>query len=208
MSTSFGTAVNAELAKPGISNAEFIRIDIPGTEAQGGPTFFFSSSYRNEAVQDPLTGITKTSAAWTALGALVSVSGHQRDLSVTSFDTSISLIGIDQTKVGAIIDVGLKGNRVQIYRGFYNSAMTLIDTPKLRYTGIINSYALSEDRIDNIDTFSLVINCSSYKTVLENRISGRNTNSESWTYWNPTDTSMDRVASLNNAKYNFGQKLA
>ena len=202
MSTSFGSLVNAELAKPIISSAEFIKITIPGTEDQGGPVFFFSSSYKNETVSGD------TSKAWTALGGLVSVSGHQRDLSVTSYDTSVTLAGVDQTKVGLIIDAGIKGNKIQIYRGFYNAAGELIDTLKLRYTGIITSYNIGEDRVADIDTFTLVLNCSSYKMVLENRVSGRLTNRESWRYWNENDASMDNVAALNNAKYNFGQKLA
>lgn len=202
MTTTFGTSVNAELLKPGVVNAEFIRIDIPGTEAQGGPTFFFSSSYRNESVSG------KTAKAWTALGGLVGVSGHQRDLSVTSYDTTVSLAGVDQTKIGQILDAGLKGNKVQIYRGFYDTNLNLIDGLKLRYTGIITSYSISEERIEGFDAFTLSINCSSYKIVLENRIAGRLTNAESWRYWNANDPSMDGVAGLNNAKYNFGQKLA
>lgn len=208
MSTSFGTLINAELLKGKIANAEFVRIDIPGTEAQGGPTFFFSNSYRNETITDPVGGGSATTKAWTALGGLVSVSGHQRDLSVTSFDTSITLCGIDQTKVGQVIDAGIKGCRIQIYRGFYDSSLNLIDTPKLRYTGIITSYTLNEERVEGVDAFTLVVNCSSYKTVLENRIAGRYTNSRSWNYYNDTDTSMDRVSSLNQAKFDFGKKLA
>jgi hypothetical protein len=201
MTTTFGTSVNAELLKPGVVNAEFVRIDVPGTEDQGGPTFFFSSSYRNESVSG------ETAKAWTALGGLVGVSGHQRDLSVTSYDTTVSLAGVDQTKIGQILDAGLKGNKVQIYRGFYDTNLNLIDGLKLRYTGIITSYSINEERIEGFDAFTLSINCSSYKIVLENRIAGRLTNAESWRYWNENDPSMDGVAGLNNAKYNFGQKL-
>jgi len=206
MTTSFGSLVNAELIKPQISNAEFVRVDIDG--AADSP-YFFSNSYRNETITDPVGGTTATAkATFTALGNLLSVSGHQRDLSVTSYDTSITLAGVDETKLGQIIDSGVKGSRIQIYRGFYNANGVLVDVPKLRYTGIVTSYSLTEDRVDNIDTFTLQINCSSYKTVLENRQAGRYTNSRSWNYFNPTDTSMDRVAGLNNSKFDFGKKLA
>lgn len=211
MSTSFGTAINSALASSNLRSAEFVRIDIPGTEAQGGPTFFFSNSYRNETITDPIGNtqpVTTSTQAWTALGGLVQVSGHQRDLSVTSFDTSITLAGIDKTRVGSVIDAGIKGSRIQIYRGFYDEALQLIGTPQLRYTGIVTSYSLNEERVDTTDAFTLVINCSSYKTVLENRRAGRYTNSRSWKFYNSTDTSMDRVASLNNAKFDFGKKLA
>jgi hypothetical protein len=210
MTTSFGTSINNILTGSNLISAEFVRIDIPGTEAQGGPTFFFSNSYRNETITDPIGNtapVTTSTQACTALGGLVAVSGHQRDLSVTSYDTSITLSGIDNTRVGAIIDAGIKGSRIQIYRGFYDTAYQIIDTPQLRYTGIVTSYSLNEERVDNIDAFTLVINCSSYKTVLENRIAGRYTNSRSWKFYNSTDTSMDRVASLSNAKFDFGKKL-
>jgi hypothetical protein len=209
MANDFGTLVNAEIQKPKITDAEFVKITIPGTEALGGPTFFFSSSYKNETVLDPISGTSSVSSAtYLALGALVSVSGHQRDLSATSYDTSVTLVGIDQTKIGQILDVGLKGCQVQIYRGFYDPTYKIIDRPKLRYTGIVTSYTIQEERVDIYDAFTLSINCSSFKTVLETRIVGRNTNPQSWKNFDPTDVSMDRVAALNNAKFNFGQKLA
>lgn len=206
MTTSFGVEVNAELNKSKVSNAEFVRIDIPGSPDE---TYFFSNSYRQETITDPVGGSTGVAVGtFTALGGLVAVSGHQRDLSVTSYDTSITLVGVDQTKLGTIIDVGIKGSRIQIYRGFYDANGNLIDVPKLRYTGIVTSYTLTEERVDNFDAFTLNINCSSYKTVLENRIAGRYTNSRSWKNWDATDSSMDRVASLSNSKFDFGKKLA
>jgi hypothetical protein len=206
MTTSFGSLVNAELAKASVKNAEFVRIDIDG--AADSP-YFFSNSYRNEPITDPVSGTTATSVgSYTALGGLLGISGHQRDLSVTSYDTNITLVGVDQTKLGLIIDAGIKGSRIQIYRGFYDANSNMIDTPKLRYTGIVTSYTLTEDRVDQFDTFTLTINCSSYKTVLENRVSGRYTNSRSWKNYAATDTSMDRVAGLNNSKFDFGKKLA
>jgi hypothetical protein len=206
MSTSFGSLVNAELAKASVKNAEFVRIDIEGA---ADTPYFFSNSYRNETITDPLTGGSASAlATFTALGGLLGISGHQRDLSATSYDTSITLVGVDESKLGLVIDAGVKGSRIQIYRGFYDANGNLIDTPKLRYTGIVTSYTLTEDRIDNIDTFTLQINCSSYKTVLENRVSGRYTNSRSWKNYSPADTAMDRVASLHNSKFDFGKKLA
>ena len=207
MPAGFSTLLQDELKKGRISNAEFVRISIPGTEAQGGPEFFFSNSYKSEIVDG------YESKTWTPLGGLVSVSGHQRDLSVTSFDTSVNLIGVDESKLGLILDAGIKGSLIRIYRGFYDASGNLIEAPSLRYTGVVTSYSLGEDRVENIDAFTLTINCSSYKTVLENRIAGRYTNPKSF---NPDglpsdatwDSSMDRVPGLVNAKFDFGKKLA
>ena len=179
------------------NNAEFVEIDIPGAE---GSPFRFSSSYKDEN----FGGLDfKT---FTALGGLVNVSGHQRDLQVTSYDTTITLVGIDQSKIGIVIDAGLKGAKVRIWRGFYDQNYIVFDYA-LRYTGIITSYSIQEDTLDQFNTFTLGLNCSSYKHVLETRIAGRFTAPSNWKSTSPGDTSMDRVASLNNAKFNFGQVL-
>lgn len=206
--TKFSTAIDAELLKSKITEAEFIRLEVPG--AVDSP-FLFSSSFKNELD-------LANNKPWTSLGGLVSVSGHQRDLSVTSFDTIVTLVGIDQSRIGLVLEVGknpdnsthggLKGSKIQIYRGFYDDNYNLIDTPQLRYTGIITSYTITEDRIDRTDTFTLALHASSFKTVLENRTAGRFTNSASWSKFNSDDTSMDRVAGINNVRWPFGVKLA
>jgi hypothetical protein len=183
-----------------INNAEFIRVTIP--DDPNSP-YTFSNSYKIETFSGgDFVG------TYTNLGGLLAVSGHQRDLAVTSFDTTISLIGIDQTKIGLIIDAGLKGSKIEIWRGFYDTTYNLTSDPVLRYTGIVTSYVIDEQLQDRVNSFVLNLHCSSYKRVLENRIAGRNTTAASWKQFNPTDISMDRVASLNNAKFNFGQKLA
>jgi len=188
-----------------IRDAEFIRLDISGAPET---PYFFSSSFKNETVTDPLTGSTSTATVtFIGLGGLLSVTGHQRDISVTSFDTSVTLVGIDKTKIGSILNAGIKGSRMQIYRGFYDSNYVLMGTPVLRYTGIVTSYALTEDLTEYEDSFAITVNCSSYKLVLENRNSGRYTNEKSWKRFNPADTAMDNVANISNGFFNFGQKV-
>jgi hypothetical protein len=219
--TKFTTAIDAALASEKIIDAEFIKLYVPGASYAGGPTYYFSTSFKNETITDPdmIDGVTTgTSVAYTPLGGLVSISGHQRDLSVTSFDTVVTLVGIDPTKIGFVLEVGnnpnntqhggLKGSKIQIYRGFYDSNYNLIDTPQLRYTGVVTSYTLTEDRQDKIDAFTIALHCSSYKTILENRTAGRVTNQSSWQNFAPTDVSMNRVAGLSKTTFPFGVKLA
>lgn len=219
--TKFTTAIDAALASPKIIDAEFIKLYVPGATYAGGPTYYFSSSHKNETIIDPesIDGSgSGTTVAYTPLGGLVSISGHQRDLSVTSFDTVISLIGIDPTKIGFVLEIGnnpnntthagLKGSKIQIYRGFYDESYNLIDTPQLRYTGVVTSYTITEEQQDRHDAFTLALHCSSYKTILENRTVGRYTNQSSWQNLNPTDVSMNRVAGLSKTTFPFGVKLA
>jgi hypothetical protein len=196
-------------------NAEFVRLTIEG--GPDGGVYTFSSGYKVETFTDTSSGLQVTNAnpgntsntlAFKPLGALVGVSGHQRDISVTSFDTNITLTGIDPNKLKLVIDASIKGSKIEIWRGFYNTNNILTEASK-RYTGIVTGYTLTENRVGQIDTFVLDLHCSSYKRVLENRHSGRFTNSQSWRQnGNTNDTSMDAVANLTNIVFPFGQKLA
>jgi hypothetical protein len=196
-------------------NAEFVRLTVEG--GPDGGVYTFSSGYKVETFTDTASGLqvtnvnpgnTANTLAFKPLGALVGVSGHQRDLTVTSFDTNISLAGIDPNKLKLVIDASIKGSKIEIWRGFYNANNILTEASK-RYTGIVTGYTLTENRVGEIDTFVLDLHCSSYKRVLENRHSGRFTNSQSWRQnGNANDTSMDAVANLTNIVFPFGQKLA
>jgi hypothetical protein len=222
MSSDFGNNINAELLKPAIKDAEFIRLTITNPDLTTS-VYALSNSYKTETVAStPFIG------TYTSLGGLVSVSGHQRDLTATSYDTQITLVGIDKTKIKDILEIGLnpdlstyhaglKGAKIEIGRGFYNNNYNLIDnTIALRYTGIVTSYHISEDRQNQVDTFTLTLQCSSYKTVLENRFSGRHTNGQSWNSGagvniastsSQYDTGMDRVQSIHDTTFNFGLPL-
>ena len=219
MSTSFGSNIDAVLASPRIIDAEFIKLVVPGSTYAGGPNYFFTTSYKSETLHDPIDNTDGPTVAYNSLGGLVSVSGHQRDLAVTSFDTVITLVGVDPAKIGYVLEIGrnpgdnsphggLKGSRIEIFRGFYDDQYNLIGTPQLRYTGIVTSYTITEDRQDKLDAFTIALHCSSYKTILENRFAGRYTNQSSWQNITPTDISMNRVASLSKTTFPFGVKLA
>jgi hypothetical protein len=194
MSTSITQVQN----KIQIKDAEFVRVTLPN-----GTVYAFSSSYKDEVI----SGST-FSGTYTALGGLLSVSGHQRDLAATSYDTTVALVGVDKTQLGTILTAGIKGSKIEIWRGFYTDTYVLDGTPVLRYTGVITGYVIDENYGEFNDTFVLSIHCSSYKRVLENRVAGRYTNKSSWRAVNTNDAGMDNVAALNNAKFNFGQKLA
>lgn len=186
---------------PYVNNAEFVKLTLSKADQSGTEVYTFSSSYKTESIN----GIN-----YTPLGGLLSVSTQQRDLSATGFDTSVTLLGVDQTNIFYVLssDYLIKGSKIELYRGFYNSNYILTSTA-LRYTGIITSFSIQENLdMDNMDdNYTVTVNCSSYKTVLENLISGRYTSPSSWKNFNPTDTSMDNVPNLINAYFNFGQQV-
>lgn len=162
----------------------------------------FSSAYQFETID---------SQEYTPLGGLMAVGHQQRDMRVTSADTSVSISGIDGDNMATVLDTKIRGSKVEITRGFYggdgNVANNYILTSTAqRFTGIVTGYSIIEERQENDDNFTITLNASSYKTVLENRIAGRKTNPTSWKEFSPTDTSMDQIYSLADQWFDFGGK--
>lgn len=212
-----------------LRSAEFVRLNVIFTNgsAQTTRVIGFSTAYKAETID----GVT-----YTELGGLVGIGSTTRDLVATQGDTTFALTGIDSqyiyfvaggpltaplpltTLVGGVaqppIPVGyyplIKGSEIQFYRGFYNSSQVL-QSSVLRYTGIITSYTIEEDRqfqAQDLDVYTIQLNSSSYRGVLERRFAGRKTNEKSWKFWSPTDTSMDRVVALQNQLFDFGKPVA
>ena len=181
---------------PYVNNAEFVKLTIVNPD---GSTVVhtFSSSYQNEYIGD---------ATYLALGGLLMVGSQQRDLRVSSADTTVTLSGLSSDNIYLVLGTQIKGSLIEIWRGFYDDNYNLVNTVK-RYDGIITSYTITEDREETTDNFIISINCSAYKVVLENRIAGRKTNSQSWKEFNPTDVSMDKVQTLDGAYFNFGKPV-
>lgn len=186
---------------PYVNNAEFVKLDLINASNGMPTTYTFSTSYKPEVID----GVT-----YSPLGGLLGVSTQQRDLSASSYDTSITLAGVDQTNIFHVLSSQylIKGSIVKFYRGFYDSQYELTSS-ELRYTGVVTSWAIQEnlDMEQMDDTYTVTINCSNYKTVLENLVSGRFTSPTSWKNQTPTDTSMDNVPNLINAFFDFGRDV-
>jgi hypothetical protein len=157
-----------------------------------------SSAYRDEVIDG---------TNYLALGGLLAVGTQPRDLRVTSADTSIVLSGVSGNSIPIVLGTKIKGSKLEILRGFYDSNYILTNTYP-RFTGIITSYGISEDLETNFndptDDFTVTVNASSYKTVLENRVAGRKTNKSSWQVFNSTDSSMNNVYSIADQTFDFG----
>jgi hypothetical protein len=182
-----------------INNAEFVKLTIYNEYGNiaNANVYTFSSSYKSETIN----GVT-----YTPLGGLMGVGVQNRDLRVTSADTSIALSGIDGNNIQVVLDSQgkIRGSEIQIIRGFYNNNYVLANT-YTRFTGIVTSYNISEERSERDDNFTVTLNASSYKTVLENRIAGRKTNKTSWQEFNSTDSSMNNIYSIAGQTFDFGK---
>lgn len=182
-----------------VINAEFVKMTIYNQDNTTS-VYTFSSSYKNETIDG---------VVYLALGGLLNVGAQQRDIRVTSFDTSVTLSGIGSENIYIVMATKLKGSLIEIYRGFYDSNYNLVNTV-LRFNGIITSYTINEDldTENKNDIFTIVVNCSSYKTILENRVAGRQTSPSHWNEYEGApatfDTSMTNVPNLTNAYFDFG----
>ena len=233
-----------------IKIAEFVSISVTpintSVNTASVVTLNISSSYRQETVTIS-TATGSQSVTFEGLGGLLSLSEYHRDLQSSSNDTSVSLDGISPTEynnftgaltgIALVLNYNVKGSPLTIWRGFYDQngeLMTYVDghgdTRQLiqRFAGVITSFTITENQDPKNKYYSVVLNCSSIKTVLSNDVSGRRTNHDD--FQNQTvgkmyqdgmgnwhlgttsttstvyDTSMDNVAPLNNAYFDFGLK--
>lgn len=180
-----------------INSAEFVKLTVFNEYSNTANTnvYTFSSAYKSETIANTV---------YLPLGGLLSVGAQNRDLKVTSGDTMIALSGVSGNNIYLVLDTKIRGSEVEVWRGFYDSNNVLGNT-YLRFTGIITSYAIEEDRQSQDDNYTVTVAASSYKTVLQNRIAGRKTNQESWQFFDPTDTSMNQVYSIAGVQFDFGK---
>mgnify|MGYP003704698561 CR=1 FL=1 len=114
--------------------------------------------------------------------------------------------------VALILSNEIKGSIVEIWRGFLddNNQIETIDGQQQffkRYQGITNNVSITENFDEKLRTrvATCIIACASFKNILQNRIAGRYTNNNSWQFFNPSDTSMNRVAFVSTINYYFGK---
>ena len=75
------------------------------------------------------------------------------------------------------------------------------------FNGYISSFSISEQWSEEARSYLGVISiaASAIQLILQNRTAGRFTNDNAWTFYNPTDSSMNRVAFISTINYLFGK---
>lgn len=174
-------------------------------------TFHISNCYKN---------VVHNSKTYVALAGFLNVGEVQSNISTTNDEIQVSLSAIPSAYIAAIMGQPIKGGAVNIYRAFfdYNTQEVLTGEVYRRFSGIITNFSVQED-ISSTDapdvTHSIVVQCSSVIGVLENLFSGRRTNKQDYRinyaperYFTSailSDPSMDKVAVLHNASFDFGR---
>ena len=190
------TTMNA-LDSKSIRTAEFVRLT---TVNQG------EIAMSNLPYTTVIEGIS-----FNTLGSLLQISNIQRDLKSTSNDISISFTGIDPNAVAIILDAKVKGSKVEIWRGFFDSNYQIITSPNLqffsRFVGFVTNVSITEEFSPELDSrvATATVSCSSFRSVLENSQSGIRTNPNFWKMKYPSDSSFDRVPLIENTAFDFGK---
>ena len=147
-----------------------------------------------------------------ALGSLIKVGDVQRDIKSTANETTITLVGLDTALLGWVLGQNIKGSKIEMWHGFFDTNGALITTGGTGglykfFTGYINSFSISEQWMEEIRMFVGTINvsASSIQIILQNRTAGRYTNDNSWQFFNDGDTSMSRVNLIQSVNYFFGK---
>jgi hypothetical protein len=189
-----------------IESGLFVRIECSYYKTSSGAT----PTTQVLTFSDYVRPVTIGSDSYLGLGRLLGITSSSSELRVTSNDISISISGIPNSSISAIIHSRIKGSDVLIYRALFNSTtgavLSISGNPLGRFKGVITNYSLSEDwdSENRSSTNTITFNCSSILDVLANTASGRRTNPEDQKGLYPTDLSMDRVPSLVGANFNFG----
>jgi hypothetical protein len=180
--------------------ADFVRLTTP------------DGIYRFATTASSLTIPAVDAQPFQALGQLVKVGDAVKDIKSTANETTITLVGIDQTMLGLVLGQNIKGSQLEMWHGFFDTNGALITTGGSGglyqfFNGYVNSFAISEQWNEESRSFmgAITVSASSIQLILQNRTAGRFTNNNSWTFYNPTDTSMNRVSFVTTINYLFGK---
>jgi hypothetical protein len=172
-----------------------------------------SAVYRFATTPTALTIPAIDALPFTALGTLVQVGSASRDIKSTANETTVTLVGIDLSMLGLVLGSDIKGSQIEIWHGFFDANGELLTTGGVGglyqfFNGYINSFSISEQWFEEMRGYvgTITVNASSIQLILQNRVSGRYTNDASWQFYNPNDTSMNRVAFVQTINYAFGKQ--
>jgi len=150
--------------------------------------------------------------AFNGLSSLVQIGDVQRDIKSTANETSVTLVGIDTALLGWVLGQNIKGSKIEMWHGFFDTNNELITSGGdgglyKFFTGYINAFTISEQWMEELRLFVGTINvsASSIQIILQNRTAGRYTNDNAWQFFNPGDTSMNRVNFIQSINYFFGK---
>jgi hypothetical protein len=162
--------------------ADFVRLTTP------------TETFRFATTASALTIAAVDAQPFEAVGQLVKIGDATKDM------------------LGLVLGQNIKGSQIEMWHGFFNTDGALITTGGSGglyqfFNGYVNNMSISEQWMEELRMFvgTVTVSASSIQLILQNRTAGRYTNNNSWTFFNPTDTSMDRVSFITTINYQFGK---
>lgn len=191
---------SSSVASNNLRYADFIRI------TTGVDTYRFTTAPASATVS------AVDALPFSAVGVLMRVGEAQRDIKSTANETTLTLTGIDTSMLGWVLGQNVKGAKVEMWHGFYNSDGTLITAGGTGglyqfFNGFINSFSITEQWMEDARAYvgTISVSASSIQLILQNRMAGRYTNNNSWRFFVPGDSSMNRVNFIETINYQFGK---
>lgn len=166
----------------------------------------------NFLFSDRLDPYTLSGDTYSGIGRLMSITTSGSEIRTTSSEMTISVSGVPNSSLAELIHSRIKGSKVTVKRAVFNSAtgelISVSGNPMNRFIGFVNNIALDEEfDIENRQSSNtVVLTCSSIVDILDQKISGRKTNSASMKKYFVSDVSMDRVTTLESSYFDFGAK--
>lgn len=171
-----------------------------------------SDIYRFTTAPNNITVSAVDTNPFNAVGTLIKVGNVQRDIKSTANETTVTLVGIDTTMLGWVLGQNVKGSKIQMWHGFFDTNGALITTGGSGglyqfFDGIVTSFSISEVWMEEARGYvgTITVAAAAIQLILQNRIAGRYTNDNAWQFFNSGDTSMNRVAFIQNINYYFGK---
>ena len=170
MARGLTSGVKSELATNKINPVNLIYINVGGGQR-------FTDHYKD---------ITYDGNTYLASSLFLGLSEVSESPEVSVDSITIAFTGADQTIISLLLNNEYMDKEAEIYKGFLNTAQTIIADPFLLFKGRIESFSLEED--ENSSTLSISI--SSHWADFE-RTQGRSTNNNSQQLHFSTDLGFD-----------------
>jgi hypothetical protein len=143
-------------------------------------------------------------------GTLLNISESVSELRASAVETTIGITGIPIQYAVTVQAQRIKGSRVDVYRVFTDpvtdQVLAIAGNPVFMFRGIVSNYGFSESINEFSQDSSLIVtlSCTSLVDMLNTKITGRRTNSESQRQFYPNDTSFDRITNIIGRPFDFG----
>lgn len=172
----------------------FVKLDIPG---QGLETF--SDYHKDYAFNN---------TNFQGLGDLLNITDVVDNLRASPGEITVSISGIPESNISLILDTRIRGSKLEIFRGYFDSLtanpITEIPVPLAIFRGIVSNFEISDELEGSTGAITLLLTVSNFISLLSSKVNGRRTSPTDQDFFFPGDKSFDRVPALAKSNFNFG----